>query len=59
VHLAVASEQATFAKPEINIGIPPHSAALNVCRAWRAANVHSVASDWRCVLTATRVQMGS
>lgn len=23
VHLAVASEQATFAKPEINIGIPP------------------------------------
>jgi enoyl-CoA hydratase len=35
VHLAVASETAVFAKPEINIGIPRPLAARSGCRGWR------------------------
>ena len=36
VHLAVASDKAMFAKPEINIGIPPTFGERNACRGSQA-----------------------
>ena len=44
VHLAIASERAKFAKPEINLGMPPtFGGTQRACRGWLAASAR-----WNC-----------